>query len=41
MRKKMVAIILLLIAISLLTIGIIQEQYTLINTFYKQMSRYS
>ena len=37
MRNKLVAIIILLIGLSILTIGIIQGQYNLINSIYEQM----
>jgi len=38
MRKTLIAFILILIALSLLTIGIIEGQYALINSLYSQMS---
>ncbi|MFX0141560.1 MAG: hypothetical protein ACFFDN_48430 [Candidatus Hodarchaeota archaeon] len=38
MRKKLIAIIILLIGISLLTIGIVEGQYNLISSFYEQMA---
>ena len=37
MRNKLIAIIFLLIGLSLITIGIIQGQYNLINSIYEQM----
>ncbi len=37
MRNKLIAIIILLIGISLITIGVIQGQYSLINSIYEQM----
>ncbi|MFX1364417.1 MAG: hypothetical protein ACFFCE_01045 [Promethearchaeota archaeon] len=37
MRNKIVAIIILLVGLSLLTIGIIQGQNLLINLLYEQM----
>ena len=37
MRNKIIAIIILLIAISLLTVGLIQNQQFLIDQFYEQM----
>ncbi|MFX1389248.1 MAG: hypothetical protein ACFE9Z_04200 [Promethearchaeota archaeon] len=37
MRNKLIAIIILLIAISLISIGIIQGQHLLINSIYDQM----
>ncbi|MFW9999435.1 MAG: hypothetical protein ACFE9Q_02900 [Candidatus Hodarchaeota archaeon] len=37
MRNKLVAIIILLVGLSLLTIGIIQGQYYLVNSIYEQM----
>ncbi len=37
MRNKIIAIIILLIAISLLTVGLIQGQQILIDQFYEQM----
>jgi hypothetical protein len=38
MRNKMVAIIILLLAFSLLTLGIMQSQFGLISTFYEKMA---
>jgi hypothetical protein len=38
MRKKIITIIFLLIALSLLTIGLIQGQVSLIDTLYEQMA---
>ncbi len=38
MRNKIIAIIILLIAISLLTVGLIQGQQILIDRFYEQMA---
>jgi len=37
MRNKIIAIIILLIAISLLTVGLILRQQILIDQFYEQM----
>ncbi len=37
MRNKLIAIVILLIALSLITIGVIQGQYNLINSTYEQM----
>lgn len=39
MRKKLISFVILLIALSLLTLGIIEAQYALINSFYEQMSK--
>ncbi|MHA2009371.1 MAG: hypothetical protein ACXABO_20115 [Promethearchaeota archaeon] len=38
MRNKIIGVIILLIALSLLTIGIAQGQHNLINVFYDTMS---
>ena len=38
MRNKLVAMIILLIGLSLLTIGIIEGQFNLINQIYNQMA---
>ncbi len=38
MRNKLIAIIILLIGISLLTIGIIEGQFNLISTLYEKMA---
>ncbi|MHA1724392.1 MAG: hypothetical protein ACTSXH_06060 [Promethearchaeota archaeon] len=38
MRNKMIGILLLLIALSLLTLGIIEEQYSPINNLYEKMA---
>ncbi|MHA1657823.1 MAG: hypothetical protein ACTSUT_01700 [Promethearchaeota archaeon] len=38
MRKKLISFMILTLALSLLTLGIIQNQVTLINSFYEQMS---
>lgn len=38
MRNKIIAIIILLIALSLLTIGLIQGQHNFINQFYELMA---
>ncbi len=38
MRNKLVAMIILLIGLSLLTIGIIEGQFNLINQIYDQMA---
>ncbi|MFO7797714.1 MAG: hypothetical protein ACQERB_14485 [Promethearchaeati archaeon] len=38
MRKKLIGIIILLIALSFLVYGIIFAQYTLINPLYNQMA---
>ncbi|MFX0163922.1 MAG: hypothetical protein ACFE9V_01240 [Candidatus Hodarchaeota archaeon] len=37
MRNKIITIIILIIALSLLTIGIAQGQHNLINSFYDKM----
>ncbi len=37
MRNKLIAIIILLIAISLISIGLIQNQHLLINSVYNEM----
>ncbi len=37
MRNKLVAMIILLVGLSLLTIGIIEGQFNLINQIYDQM----
>jgi hypothetical protein len=37
MRNKLIAIIILLIAFSLISIGLIQSQQLLINSIYDQM----
>jgi len=37
MRNKLIAILILLIGISLITIGIVEGQYNLISSFYEQM----
>jgi len=38
MRNKIITIIILLIAISLLTVGLIYRQQILIDQFYEQMA---
>ena len=38
MRNKLVAIIILLLALSLFTLGIMQSQFGLISTFYDKMA---
>ncbi|MHA1805612.1 MAG: hypothetical protein ACTSU4_13930 [Promethearchaeota archaeon] len=38
MRNKMIGILLLLIALSLLTLGIIEEQYSTLNSLYEKMA---
>lgn len=38
MRNRLIAIIILLIGISLLTIGIIEGQFNLISNLYKKMA---
>jgi len=38
MRNKIIGIIILIIALSLLTIGIAQGQHNLINIFYDKMA---
>ncbi|KKN44638.1 hypothetical protein LCGC14_0691140 [marine sediment metagenome] len=38
MRNKLIAMIILLIGLSFLTIGIIDGQFNLINAIYSQMS---
>jgi len=40
MRKKLVAFIIFIIALSLLVIGIIEAQYLLIEPYYEKMSGY-
>lgn len=37
MRNKLIAIIIFLIAISLISIGLIQNQHLLINSVYNEM----
>jgi len=37
MRKKLIGIMILLMALSFLTIGILLSEFTLINPFYQQM----
>ena len=39
MRKKLISIILLMLALCLLTVGLMEPQILLINPFYEQMSR--
>ena len=38
MRKKFIAFIILLIALSLLVVGILEAQHALISPFYDEMS---
>jgi len=38
MRKKLISFIILIIALSFLTIGLINSEYLLINSLYDQMS---
>ena len=38
MRNKLIAIIILLVALSLIVIGIIQGQHLLINSIYEEMA---
>jgi hypothetical protein len=38
MRKKLIGFIIFLVALSLFTIGLINGEYLLINTLYKQMA---
>jgi hypothetical protein len=38
MRKKLISFIILVIAVSLLTIGLINSEYLIINTLYDQMN---
>jgi hypothetical protein len=38
MRNKLIAIIILLVALSLIVIGIIQGQHLLINSLYEEMA---
>ena len=38
MRKKLIGFIIFLVALSLLTIGLINEEFLLINSFYGQMA---
>jgi hypothetical protein len=40
MRKKLISFIILVIALSLLTIGLINSEYLVINTLYDQMSAF-
>jgi hypothetical protein len=40
MRKKVIAFIILLIALSLLTLGIIEGQITLFAPFYEEMAEF-
>jgi hypothetical protein len=40
MRKKLIALIIFIIALSLLVIGIIEAQYLLIPDYYDKMSNY-
>lgn len=38
MRKKLIGFILVLLALSLLTIGIIEAQYSIIGKLYEEMA---
>jgi hypothetical protein len=38
MRKKLIGFIILLLALSLFTLGIINSDYAIINAIYEQMS---
>lgn len=38
MRKKLIGFIIFLVALSLLTIGLINEEFILINSLYTQMA---
>ncbi len=38
MRKKLIGFIILIVALSLLTIGLINSEYLIINTLYDQMN---
>jgi len=38
MRKKLIGFIILIIAVSLLTIGLINGEYLIVNTLYDQMN---
>lgn len=38
MRKKLIGFMILIIALSLLTIGLINSEYLTINTLYNQMN---
>ncbi|MFX1256605.1 MAG: hypothetical protein ACFFAN_02000 [Promethearchaeota archaeon] len=38
MRKKLIGFIILLIALSFLTLGIIEGQFALLNGFYEEMA---
>jgi hypothetical protein len=38
MRKKLIAVMILIVALSLLTLGIIEGQIFLITPFYEEMS---
>ena len=40
MRKKLISFILLIVAISLLTIGLINSEYLIINALYDQMNAF-
>ncbi len=40
MRKKLIAFIILLIALSFLVIGILEAQIALIDSFYEEMSSF-
>ncbi|MFX1532020.1 MAG: hypothetical protein ACFFBC_12960 [Promethearchaeota archaeon] len=38
MRNKIIAIIILIIALSLLAVGIVHDQHTMINALYEEMA---
>ena len=38
MRNKLIAVIILLLGLSLLTIGLIEGQFNLINSIYEKMA---
>ncbi len=40
MRKKLISFIILTFALSLLTIGLVNGEYLIINTLYDQMSAF-
>lgn len=39
MRKKLIAVMIFIVALSLLTLGLIEGQIFLIEPFYKEMSQ--
>lgn len=40
MRKKIITFILFLLSLSVLTLGIVEMQYNLINKFYEKMAAF-